>query len=166
LSYYNETTPIGGVSDWDRRRPIRDGTALTYKGMAIRSTNPGLTSGIWDKKHQGKRRCRQVQNSAAYRYRIVAIYPAPADYGVTVPLSFLTQRTLFSGDRGGPIKGTAPHEKITGCSAAAEREDRGRRERRDHLWQRIRNVEKAKVLAACRSRSGSTSVTNARFTPS
>jgi iron complex outermembrane receptor protein len=86
LSYYNETTPIDGVSDWDQQKAYtRTDLALTYRAMG-------------DKKWEAEAYVRNVENSNvkanANVYLLenvpypLAIYQPPRTYGVKLRYRF------------------------------------------------------------------------------
>jgi iron complex outermembrane receptor protein len=86
LSYYNEETPIGGVSDWDYQKAYtRTDLSLAYKGMG-------------DKKYEIEAYVRNVENKNIKTNagvdminnvpNPVAIYQPPRTYGIKLRYSF------------------------------------------------------------------------------
>jgi iron complex outermembrane receptor protein len=86
LSYYNETVPIGGVSDWDQQKAYsRTDLSLTYRGQG-------------DKKYEVEAYVRNVENgnikANAYVFMIqnvpypLAVYQPPRTYGVKLRYKF------------------------------------------------------------------------------
>ena len=86
LSYYNEETPIGGVSDWDYQKAYtRTDLSLAYKGMG-------------DKKYEVEAYVRNVENKNIKTNagvdminnvpNPVAIYQPPRTYGIRLRYSF------------------------------------------------------------------------------
>jgi iron complex outermembrane receptor protein len=86
LSYYNETVPIGGVSDWDQQKAYtRTDLSLTYKGQG-------------DKRYEVEAFVRNVENkdikanAAVYNIQNVpyplAIYQPPRTWGIKLRYHF------------------------------------------------------------------------------
>ena len=91
LSYYNETVPIGGVSDWDQQKAYsRTELALTYKGMGDKKYEvEGYVRNLENKNIKANVAVDQVQNSAGVQVPYpLAVYQPPRTYGVTFRYRF------------------------------------------------------------------------------
>jgi iron complex outermembrane receptor protein len=86
LSYYNETVPIGGVSDWDQQKAYhRTDLSLVYKGQG-------------DKKYEVEAYVKNVENNNIKTNAGVddvlnvpyptAIYQPPRTWGIKLRYSF------------------------------------------------------------------------------
>jgi iron complex outermembrane receptor protein len=86
LSYYNETVPIGGISDWDKQKAYsRTDYSLIYRGLG-------------DKKYEVEAYIRNIEDhnikSNAYVYMIqnvpypLAVYQPPRTWGVRLRYRF------------------------------------------------------------------------------
>ena len=76
LSYYNETVPIGGVSDWDQQKAYsRTELALIYKGLG-------------DKKYEVEAYVRNLENKNI-KANAVVTGPEHASNG-TVSVGYLS----------------------------------------------------------------------------
>jgi iron complex outermembrane receptor protein len=86
LSYYNETVPIGGVSDWDQQKAYtRTDLSLVYKGQGERQYEvEAYVKNVEDKNIKANANVEQV---VGVNYP-VAVYQPPRTYGLRVRYHF------------------------------------------------------------------------------